>query len=163
MLLSDQLDNRELREALYVRLNSGLHTSPDELKRILQCGDKKKIHVVMSEVGQPIGYMAYALISKNTLYMLSSQNLDHLRDFEMDEGKIFYIMDMVINKDHARMAAYLLRQEVLKKRLVCGKKNGELKIYKRKNGKYRRVRLGVADITNNNFSVYRGKKKLVFV
>lgn len=145
MYISKDQSARELKDALYIRVLTGLDTTPQILRSLLQCSDKNTIHVFYSEHGLPIAYMAYALISKQTLYMLSEHKLEYLRDYELDEGKILYIMDMVITKDHSRLAGHIMKAEIFKKRLICGTKNKEFKIYKKQNKKFKRVRLLLAD------------------
>lgn len=132
-----------LRSALMVRVREGLGVSHRELLYLMCCAAKGQFYFATSEKNELIGYVAYALVTKYTLNMLAKNCDLVLRREEFDEGHIFLIVDLVVAKDHARRALSILKFAVRKRRLICGYRNAQFKIFRRGKFSYRNLSLDV--------------------
>ena len=134
-----------IRDVAIVRAQMGLGLTHRELSDVLKCCAKRQVLIINSQKGEPIGYVAYARISKYTLFMLKKNPVASLRFEEMAEGGLFFIMDMAVNPYHSNYVMGELKRLLRNKRVVCGVKKGSLRILKKNQASFTRVQLHVED------------------
>lgn len=162
MLSTDLIDTKELREALFIRVNAGLVTTQLNLRQLLQASDNGSLDIFKSEKGEPIAYIAFARISKQTLFHLSNSENLILRDYELNEGSIMFVMDIVSLKEHASLAKFLIKKTLKKFRIVCGRKKNSFNIYLKYKNKHKRVSLETRKLSNNRAEKLIKPKGLFF-
>ena len=138
-----------LRSALTIRASQGLGISNKELIALIWCAAKGQLYLARSEKNELIGYMAYARITKYTMDMVAKSRDHTLRRPELNEGHIFLIVDLVTARDHSRQALSILKSAVKNRRLICGYRGGEFRLFRRTKFTFRRVGYGVTNASSN--------------
>lgn len=132
-----------IRDVCIVRAQMGLGLGNSELADILKACAKKQVYIAKTEKGEPVAYLAYALISKYTLSILDKHRDHLLRLEELSEGHILLILDMAINPYHSQFALRLFKEALKRRRIICGVRNGQLVLMKKSKIRYKRVWLGL--------------------
>lgn len=128
-----------LKFAIEIRASWGIGATKDELANLLMASAKNQIHIIKTPKGEPIAYFAFAKISKYSLAMLASGDKKNLISYEMNEGRILYILDVVILKGRSKSALTGIRKYARKFRLVAFEKRGSIKILYRTAISFRRL------------------------
>lgn len=123
-------------EALLVRIARGLETSSNHLSKLIDAGVFGRIHILRNHSLQPIGYVAYATITKSTLKMLGRTHGVLYYSHEWNEGNIVHIVDIVLDRNYETTAIAKLREFLNGKRLISFIKRSRLMVYGRKYKRY---------------------------
>lgn len=145
-----------LKEAIAVRILESAGASADELSKLVATSARHQIYMVKAESGEPLGYIAAAKISKYTLNLLLNDPAYQLRPYELEEGKILYIVDAFFRKNRFKKSFPVLMDLLKRYRLVCFSKNGQLKLYYNNKFGARSVSGGYnKNLVQNNHSRYK--------
>lgn len=148
MYFDEKIFDNSLRQALGLRLECGLGLDTQYLEKILSCQKFGQIHIFRNPKNAPIGYMLYAHISKYTLGVISSNPQHQLKAYEYDEGKLFYLLDVCFSLGDRVFGLQLLKERLLKERILTVTRRGSLSLYSRNQGTFKRRRL--TQYLNNN-------------
>lgn len=130
---------KSLRAALSIRSRSPKPISSDEVRNFL-IGDKEEtIYLIIDKAGQPIGYVIYALISKDCLNLIRRNLTTPKYAYEWSEGKIVLIVDICFLPHRSVEASSRLRTYLKRFKLLCYVRKDTLKVFSRKAGIHRRV------------------------
>lgn len=99
-------------DAMQLRCSRGLETSSRTLHQLVLCSEREHVFVVRSELGDNIGYLAYAMIDECTLAELARAPDLFLRGYEHSEGEICFVLEVVVLPTRFRefLRAFLRRR-----------------------------------------------------
>lgn len=136
---SKSSDIYRLQTALSIRKTHPAPLHPDSLSHFLIGDLKNTIHIIKDKAGQSIGYVLYALISKDSLEMISSELEPPKYSYEWEEGRIVMVVDTCFIAHRSIEAASQLRTFLKSFRLVCYIRNNYFKVLVKKFGIHRRA------------------------
>lgn len=123
---------------LMVRSSTAIQ--PSTLQNVKVAASRGRVKFLKNSNREPIGYYAYASVSKDTLRFLELYGVGAIYLEEWIEGRICLIKEFYVNKRIDKSVYQCILREALKHRLISFVKNDCLYIYKRKgNGKFKRV------------------------
>lgn len=139
MYFYDSKGADQLKAAIEIRASRDCGATPDELGNLLLACSKEQIQVIRTLKDEPLAYYSFAKISKYTLRLLVRGNKEKLLNYEMKEGKIFYLLDVVICKGKSRSALPHILNSLLQYRLIAFKKRGCIRLYRRSGDRFKRI------------------------
>lgn len=99
---------KTLFEVVRIRAENNLDTSAEQKNRLLQSATNKSIHLIRNEAGNPIGYIAWASISRDTLNLVARTNRLPSFPYEWFDGRIKLIYDITISRSWLILAHHHL-------------------------------------------------------
>lgn len=120
--------SKTLFDVIRIRATNNLDTSAEQINRLIQSAANKSIHLIHNEAGFPIGYVAWAKISRDTLNLAAKMNRLPALPYEWFDGNIKLIFDLTISKDWATLARYHLFLFLRKHRFFSYYRNNKLTI-----------------------------------
>jgi len=114
--LSKKMQN--IQDVFSLRCRTGLSTPPELLEVLRQSAADNRIKIVRSPINVPIGYVAWASVTKETLVMISKTKRMPPYDYEWREGRLMVIYDAVITPGWDLIAGRQIKSWTKKLRLV---------------------------------------------
>lgn len=133
MLHSNQEDMaQKLLDVVLIRIRNQMDTSAQLQSSILDSILKDSIHIFRNEAGEPIGYITWANVKRETLGFISKTQTLPGYPYEWHEGKIKLFFDLVLSNEWRYLARYRLFLFLRKHRLFAYYRKNKLKICKHK-------------------------------
>lgn len=120
-------NDRKIADILYnvtkIRMVNQLDTTAVLQTRLVNAAAKDFIHIFRNETGDPIGYAAWAKVSRETLNVVFKTQQLPILPYEWHDGRIKLIFDIVVSNEWAFLARYQLFLYLRKHRLFAYYKN----------------------------------------
>ncbi len=119
-------------DVMNLRAMSGLDTKALELVALINSATYELVEVFRSDIAGPIGYLAWADISKYTLAHMEKCKSRPRYTYEWDEGNICLVVDVLFLKPWGGAAKKQMLQLLRKKKAIVIFRRGKLRLYIRK-------------------------------
>lgn len=131
------MNHKALIDAIGLVASSGHSISPKQFRDLKFSSHFNMIEIFKDHLDRPIGYVAWAMINRESIdYFIKSGNILHY-PHEWTEGGIFYIVDVFFKKDSRFDALTKLLRLLKSKRVISYFRHGKLKILIKENGCFR--------------------------
>jgi hemolysin-activating ACP:hemolysin acyltransferase len=122
---------KNLFRLMFLRTKNKLNTPPDLSEQLMFSAMRNKISFFGGAYGKDIGYVAWADICKESAKIIIKRKSARIYDYEYDEGKICFLIDIVFDRKESLTAKAQLKNFILEKKMVLYiKRNGVFCIYK---------------------------------
>lgn len=120
-----------LVQVLELRAKLGYATPPDTFTLLQRSAQANAIHFFRNGFGRPIGYVAWANVSPESLRLIRRQGRLPAYGYEWDEGRLTLLVDVAIRNDDAPHLRAHLREALRGKRCLAFHRRDRLSIYLR--------------------------------
>lgn len=127
-----------LQEALSIRGVYCFPVSCYQLNNFLKSDVVNTTYIIRDKAGVPIGYVVYALVSKDGLNFVVRRNAPPKYSYEWSEGRILLIVDVCFLPHRGREACYELKKFVSQYYSFCFFRRGEFKLFIKRFGFFRK-------------------------
>jgi hypothetical protein len=124
-----------------IRLKDNLETPNSLQNQLIDSCVKNHIHILKCNLGNLIGYVAWASITRETLNICLKMSRMPIYSYERYDGKIILIYDVVFSKEYSGQAKNSFFQFLGKKRLFAYFKNKKITVCSKIRWKHRRIEL----------------------
>jgi hemolysin-activating ACP:hemolysin acyltransferase len=130
-----------IRDIIDVRCRSGLVTPPQLLSLLKNSAHDGRVAVLRSPTKAPIGYFAWASVTKEGLrHVIRSKQMPPF-SYEWNEGRLMVVYDVVIAPGWQLIGRKALLKKLKKQRFVAFLKRQNLHVWQKHKGKHQRAML----------------------
>lgn len=122
-----------------VRCRNNLDTPAPLLNILSHSGRNQNIHPFKTVMGEPIGYVAWICVNRESFLMTSKTKTLPPYAYEWNEGKLVIIYDVVFSDGWNEIAKEMLMDFIKRQRLVGYLKRGRFNVIYRQQGKLKKV------------------------
>lgn len=119
-------------EAMNLRALKRLDTPVPDLERLILAAQSGILDILWAEMGRPIGYIACANISKETLRLILRGGHAPKYPYEWNEGGILLIYEVVLLAEWNLFARRQLIEKIRRSRAVVFARRGRMRVYVRR-------------------------------
>jgi hypothetical protein len=127
-----------LANVIEVRESAGASTSPQLLGALKNAASDGRIYICKSPVGTPVGYMAWANVTKETLIGVNATKAMPSYHYEWAEGKLMLIFDVMFLPQWSKISKNHLVYFLRSKKFFAFIKRGYLCAWKRVKNSHKR-------------------------
>ena len=122
---------RDFVTACKLRLNSGLEMSKEHIGILSLANNSGGIKVFRGIYNEPIGYVVYASLLRESVERIHTYGMFPMYPYEWSEGRITYIVDVVLSAKWRDDAMRAMMEWFFKKRVVAFSRRNEFRMYTR--------------------------------
>lgn len=134
-----KLDQEHSLLCQIARLSSSANITNNQLKTIENAVRFNQYELVRDIDDEIAGYVTYAKCNRDTLFSLQRREYDNFFpkfDYEYNDGRLCYILDVVFEKHFSIIQTHKLFREFVKKhKYVFARRKGRLIAYQVRNGR----------------------------